>query len=85
MGYIAMVARKSKEAPEFFSPLSYGRGKEPSHDQLLRRDRATLFATEREAWAALEVTLKKATADGDEWPKKFQYAIIEVEEAPNAK
>lgn len=83
MGYIPMCARKSKEAAEFFAPLSYGRGKEPAHDQLLRRDRATIFATEREAWAALEATLRQATADGAEWPKNFQYVIIEVEEAPN--
>ena len=80
-----MIARKSKEAPEFFAPLSYGRGKELEHGMLLRRGRATMFATEREAWDALEKTLKQATADGDEWPKKFHYTIIEVEDAPNAK
>jgi len=83
MRYIAMVARKSRDAPEFFAPLSYGRGKELGHELLLRRGRATMFATDREAWAALEATLKQATAEGDVWPKKFQYAIIEVEEAPN--
>ena len=79
MGYIAMSARKSKEATEFFAPLSYGRNKEPAHDQLLRRGRATMFATEREAWAALEKTLKQATDEGAPWPKKYQYAIIEVD------
>ena len=83
MGYIAMSAKKSKEMPEFFAPLSYGRGKEPEHNQLLRRGRATMFATEAEAWRMLEGTLRQAKKDGDKWPEKFQYAIIEVE--PNVE
>ena len=82
MGYIAMIARKSKVAAEFFAPLSYGRGKEPSQNQLLQRGRATLF--EAVAWRKLEETLKQATADGHGWPNKFQYAIIEVEDGINA-
>lgn len=81
MGYIAVCARKSKGAPEFFAPLSYGRGTEPAHGKLLQRGRATMFATEREAWSALEETLKQAAADGDEWPSKFHYTIIEVVDA----
>lgn len=83
MGYIAMSAKKSKETPEFFAPLSYGRGNEPAHNMLLRRGRATMFATEAEAWRMLEGTLRQAKKDGDEWPEKFQYTIIEVE--PNVK
>ena len=79
MGYIAMSAKKSKETPEFFAPLSYGRGNEPAHNMLLRRGRATMFATEAEAWRMLEGTLRQAKKDGDEWPEKFQYTIIEVE------
>ena len=78
MGYIAMSAKKSKETPEFFAPLSYGRGNEPEHNKLLRRGRATIFATEVEAWRMLEGTLRQAKKDGDEWTEKFQYAIIEV-------
>ena len=79
MGYIVMSAKKSKETPEFFAPLSYGRGNEPAHTQLLRRGRATMFPTEATAWRMLEGTLKQATADGAEWPKKFQFSVIEVE------
>ena len=82
MGYIVMLAKKSKRSAEFFTPMSYGRDEEPAHDQLLRRGRATLFTFEQEAWDALKATLKQATKEGAEWPKKFQYAVIEVE-GPN--
>lgn len=85
MGYIAMSAPKRKEWPEFFAPLSYGRGNELAHTQLLRRGRATMFETEAEAWRMLEGTLRQAKKDGDEWPEKYQYAIIEVESAPNVQ
>lgn len=80
--YIVMCARMSKEAPQFFAPMSYGRGNELAHAMLLRRGRATLFSTEVEAWSALRETLYQAKTDGDKWPAKFQYAIIEVEAAP---
>ena len=77
MGYIVMLANKSKRSSEFFAPMSYGRGEEPAHEKLLWRGRATLFSTEKDAWDALKATLRQATADGDEWPKKFQYSVIE--------
>ena len=83
MGYIVMSAPKRKEESEFFAPLSYGRGNEPAHNMLLRRGRATMFATEAEAWRMLEGTLLQAKKDGNEWPEKFQYAIVEVE--PNVE
>ena len=83
MGYIAMCGKKSIETLDWWAPLSYGRGNEPAHNQLLRRGRATMFATEAEAWRMLEGTLRQAKKDGDAWPEKFQYAIIEVE--PNVE
>ena len=42
-----------------------------------------MFATEAEAWRMLEGTLRQAKKDGDAWPEKFQYTIIEVE--PNVE
>ena len=81
MGSTAVCARKSKGAREFFCQMPYRRGTEPAHGKLLQRGRATMFATEREAWSALEETLKQAAADGDEWPSKFHYTIIEVVDA----
>lgn len=83
MGYIVMSAPIRQEAPEYAAPLSYGRATEVAHDQLLRRGRATLFTTLREAMDAMTATINKAKADGDPWPKKFQYLFIEVEDAPS--
>ena len=86
MGYIVMSAPAKHDAPEYAAPLSYGRGTEVAHDQLLRRGRATIFRTARDAMDAMTATINKAKADGDPWPKKFQYLFIEAEYAPsNAK
>lgn len=79
MGYIVMSAFRSEEPAEFFAPLSYGRGAEPAHEQLVRRNRATIFSTKEEACLALESTLKLAKEKGATWPDKFQYIIIEAE------
>ena len=81
MGYIAMAALQSRKEPEFFAPLSYGRGNEIAHDQLLQRGRAAMFASEKDALAALEKTLQQAIKDGAKWPRMYQYAMIEVENA----
>lgn len=77
-GWFVAVARKS-DSPEFFAPLSYGRGKEPSPDMLLMRGRATIFPTEIAAWKAAEETCIKASDEGDKWPGKYVFALIEVE------
>jgi len=82
-GYIVMSAPGNKEHPDYFAPLSYGKGAEPQHDLLLRRSsRVIMFDTEHEARTALEKTLRQATADGDKWPKKNQYFILPVESQP---
>lgn len=59
--------------------LSYGHADEPSPELLLRRGRATLFATGAEAEAALFKTLQLATKNGDLWPEKYRYKIVTVE------
>ena len=61
--------------------LSYGRADEPSPELLLRRGRATLFATGSEAEAALTTTIKESIKNGDQWPNKFKYKIVTVEAA----
>jgi hypothetical protein len=88
MGYIVMSAKLRRqgnyyERPEFFAPLSYGIGDEPSPEQLLRRGRATLFASRSEASAAIHATIKAATEEGATWPKKYGIYLIEVENAPS--
>jgi len=91
MGYIVMSTKlrrqgNSYERPEFYAPLSYGRDGEPSPDQLLRRDRATVFKSRTEARAAMHATIKQALDEGATWPKKYAIYLIETEDAPsNAK
>lgn len=87
MGYIAMSAKLRRqgagyEMPEFFAPLSYGRDGEPSPEQLLRRDRATVFESRTAASAAIHATIKAATDDGATWPKRYAIYLIETEDAP---
>ena len=59
--------------------LSYGHADEPSPDLLLRRERATLFATGADAKAALQRSLQASAKNGDTWLSKFQYKIVTVE------
>ena len=59
--------------------LSYGHANEPSPNLLLRRDRATLFATWEDADAALTRTLQVSAKNGDIWPTKFRFKIVTVE------
>ena len=60
-------------------PLAFGQNDEDmAPDQLLRRGAVQFFDTEEEAMAALERTLKTATAEGAEWPKRFSYAVLQV-------
>ena len=59
--------------------LSYGHADEPSPDLLLRRERATLFASGADAEAALQRSLQASAKNGDTWPAKFQFKIITVE------
>ena len=49
----------------------------------LRHLEKALEAAELEIKGMLEGTLRQAKKDGDEWPEKFQYTIIEVE--PNVE
>ena len=88
MGYIVMSAKlrrqgASYERPEFFAPLSYGRDGEPSPEQLLRRDRATVFDNRAAASAAIHATIKAATDEGATWPRKYAIYLIETEDAPS--
>lgn len=59
--------------------LSYGHPNEPAPDLLLRRDRATLFATGEDAEAALTRTLQASAKNGHTWPAKFRFKIVTVE------
>lgn len=59
--------------------LSYGHANEPSPDLLLRRERATLFATGADAEAALQRSLKISAKNGDTWLSKFRFKIVTVE------
>ena len=59
--------------------LSYGHADEPSPDLLLRRERATLFASGADAEAALQRSLEISAKNGDIWPAKFKYKIVTVE------
>jgi len=59
--------------------LSYGHADEPAPNLLLRRDRATLFATEADAEAALQQSLQVSAKNGDTWPAKFRFKIVTVE------
>lgn len=59
--------------------MSYGYPNEPDPELLLRRGRATLFATGAEAEAALTKTLRTCTELGHLWPKKYRYLIVTVE------
>lgn len=88
MGYIVMSAKlrrqgASYERPEFFAPLSYGRDGEPLPEQLLRRDRATVFDNRAAASAAIHATIKAATDEGATWPRKYAIYLIETEDAPS--
>ena len=75
--YIVTCSKKSIATLEWSAPMSYGRGTEPAPDQLLMRGRATLFATEREAFDALQASLLKAKASGGTWVEKHTYSVIE--------
>lgn len=80
MPYIVVSARKSKQIAEpFFTPLAYGRDGEPAPDHLLRRERASIFSTQEQAWAALKTTLREEQEQGSTWMNKFHYAVFEAE------
>ncbi len=53
-------------------PMSYGKGDEPHHDQLLDRGRATLFNTRNEANEALKTSLQKSKQSGAQWTERCQ-------------
>ncbi len=83
MGFIVMSTKLRRsgngyERPEFYAPLSYGREGEPSPEQLLRRDRATVFASRTEASTAMHATIKTALDEGATWPKKYAIYLIET-------
>lgn len=81
MKYIVMSAKKRKEVPEFFAPLSYGEAGDVAPDMLLRRGaRATLFDAEADAWKALEDSCKKGKEAGDKWMSMYNFYFCEVVE-----
>ena len=87
MGYIVMSAKLRRQGASYerpdFAPLSYGRDGEPSPEQLLRRDRATVFDNRAAASAAIHATIKAATDEGATWPRKYAIYLIETEDAPS--
>lgn len=77
--YIIMAQPKRKNADlETGKPLAYGRDKEPAHNELLFRGRATGFDSEAQAWQALEDSLRISEADGGVWVKRHQYFLLEI-------
>lgn len=78
IGKIILI--KSKAARDGTAEaLSYGHADEPSPDLLLRRERATLFATGTDAKAALQRSLEISAKNGETWPAKFRFKIVTVE------
>ena len=77
--YAIMVTNKGDLKPVFYAPLSYGRGEETSHKQLLMRNRITLFTSKDEAWEKLRATLREAAQEGAVWPKKYIFFVMEAE------
>lgn len=77
LAYTIMCSKKSVATLDWFAPLSYGRGNEPAHDQLLMRGRATLFDTSKEAFDALQASLIKSKDGGATWPEKYTYSVVE--------
>jgi len=69
--------------PEFYAPLSYGHEDEDWPNQLLERDRATVFKSLTEARAALDDTLKQFKEEGYKLPKNYAIYLIETEDAPS--
>ena len=79
-GYIAMSGKKSlhREDGEY-APLAYADTSKEADDGMLLIGRgATIFPTYESAEKALRDTLKKAEAAGHEWPRKKEYAIVQV-------
>ena len=78
LGKIILIEAKAAQ-DSTAEALSYGHADEPSPELLLRRGRATLFASGAEAEAALTTTIKESIKNGDQWPGKFKYKIVTVE------
>lgn len=76
VGYIVLMYPKKMRQHGFGAPMAYGSEGDPSPELLLRDRGATLFESEREASDALSATLKKAEADGCEWPERYTYDVV---------
>jgi hypothetical protein len=61
--------------PPCLDPLDYGEGKEPDHEQLLRRGRVGLFASREDAEAEILATCE--ANKGAEFVNKFGFLILE--------
>jgi len=61
-------------------PLSFGRGREPSPEDLLRRARMHVFSTLDDAKSALQETVKRGLAAKAEWckPGKARFDFVEI-------
>jgi hypothetical protein len=77
VNYIVMCSKKSIATTDWFAPMSYGRDSEPAPDQLLMRGRATLFDSQREAFDALDESLRKSKLGGGAWVEKHTYSVVE--------
>ena len=60
-------------------PLSYGRDGEPEPHLLLRRGRVQLFVDKPTAENHLKVSVVSALAESAEWPKQFDFLILECQ------
>lgn len=74
----AVFAKYRKDPWE---PVSFGRGKEPGQENLLRRGRAAVFPTREAAEAALLETCQRCRAAGHEWtePGIVTFKFVECE------
>lgn len=78
MRYIVVCSPKNKR--QEYTPMAYGRDKEPAQDVLLIRNRATAFATEADAWDHLNRTLRLESELKKSWIENFIFNVMPVED-----
>lgn len=80
--FAVMIEVKKYGGETFFEPLAYGLRGQPSPEMLLRRgSRATTWATEDEARAAVKDSLLAWEAAGCKWHHHKQMRILKLEVA----
>lgn len=72
-----MVLICDNKTPGVGEPADFGLPHETAPELLLKRNRAALFATKREAIDAAKATGKNGTDNNHEWVKKYGFQIVE--------